>query len=79
MIVLRIAYALCLLSLPTGQESSPSTSSAHRQTTKAIYIPLADHCAGIVAYEEYRDEMKSADTRFATEIPDADVPTPRAL
>ncbi len=32
-----------------------------RQTIKAIYIPLADHYAGIVAYEKYRGEMKQAD------------------
>lgn len=32
-----------------------------RQTIKAIYIPLADHYAGIVAYEKYRAQMKKAD------------------
>ena len=28
---------------------------------KAVYIPLADHYAGIVAYEKYRHKMKHAD------------------
>jgi len=28
---------------------------------KAVYIPLADHYAGIVAYEKYRDKMEYAD------------------
>ena len=28
-----------------------------KQTVTAIYIPLADHYAGIVAYEKYRDKM----------------------
>ena len=28
---------------------------------KAIYIPLADHYAGIVTYERYRQDMKEAD------------------
>jgi NitT/TauT family transport system substrate-binding protein len=32
-----------------------------KQTIKTLYIPLADHYAGIVAYEKYRDEMKQAD------------------
>ena len=32
-----------------------------KQTIKAIYIPLADHYAGIVAYEKYRDKMQKAD------------------
>lgn len=32
-----------------------------KQTVKAIYIPLADHYAGIVAYEKYRDQMEAAD------------------
>ncbi len=31
-----------------------------QETIKAIYIPLADHYAGIVAYEKYHDEMKLA-------------------
>lgn len=32
-----------------------------KQIVKAIYIPLADHYAGIVAYEKYRDQMEAAD------------------
>lgn len=31
-----------------------------KQMVKAVYIPLADHYAGIVAYEKYRDKMKHA-------------------
>ena len=36
-------------------------SLADRTPIKAIYIPLADHYAGIVAYEKYRDQMQHAD------------------
>lgn len=32
-----------------------------KQPVHALYIPLADHYAAIVAYELYRDEMKYAD------------------
>jgi NitT/TauT family transport system substrate-binding protein len=32
-----------------------------RQKIKALYIPLADHYAALVAYERYRDEMIYAD------------------
>ncbi|OUS09455.1 nitrate ABC transporter substrate-binding protein [Gammaproteobacteria bacterium 53_120_T64] len=32
-----------------------------RQTIKALYIPLADHYAAIVAYERYREQMQFAD------------------
>ncbi|MEZ0185857.1 MAG: hypothetical protein AB9Q23_05660 [Candidatus Reddybacter sp.] len=32
-----------------------------RQTIKALYIPLADHYAAIVAYERYREQMQYAD------------------
>jgi len=32
-----------------------------RQPVKAIYLPLADHYAGIVAYEKYRSSMTRAD------------------
>jgi len=31
-----------------------------KQTIKALYIPLADHYAALVAYERYRDKMKHA-------------------
>ncbi len=34
---------------------------SEKQTIKTLYIPLADHYAGIVAYEKYRGEMKKAD------------------
>ena len=32
-----------------------------KEPIKAIYIPLADHYAGLVAYEKYRDQMQEAD------------------
>ncbi len=32
-----------------------------KEKVHAIYIPLADHYTGIVAYEKYRNEMKEAD------------------
>jgi NitT/TauT family transport system substrate-binding protein len=32
-----------------------------KQAIKAIYIPLADHYAALVAYEKYRDGMTHAD------------------
>ncbi len=38
-----------------------SSSGDERLRIKAIGIPLADHYAGIVAYEKYRQEMKYAD------------------
>jgi len=34
---------------------------AERQPVKAIYIPLADHYAAVIAYEKYREQMKHAD------------------
>jgi len=39
-------------------------SYAEKQSIKAIYIPLADHYASIIAYEKYRDEMVHADFRL---------------
>ena len=35
-----------------------------RTRIQAAYIPLADHYAGIVAYEKYRGEMRHADYRI---------------
>ena len=59
-------YLLCsfivnsfLLHIAAAADQHPNTDK--KQTIKAIYIPLADHYAGIVAYEKYRDRMKLAD------------------
>lgn len=38
-----------------------ATTFAAKTPIKAIYIPLADHYAGIIAYEKYRDKMTKAD------------------
>ncbi len=38
--------------------------SGKKVRIKAIGIPLADHYAGVVAYEKYRDKMKYADYRL---------------
>ena len=46
---------------PVTSEKNQESGKNNRQTIKAIYIPLADHYAGIVAYEKYRDQMKHAD------------------
>ncbi len=37
-----------------------SLQAGERIPIKAIYVPLADHYAGIIAYEKYRTEMKKA-------------------
>ncbi len=39
----------------------PSAVASEKQRIKAIGIPLADHYAGIVAFEKYRSQMKYAD------------------
>ncbi|MEN8188666.1 MAG: ABC transporter substrate-binding protein [Thermodesulfobacteriota bacterium] len=41
--------------------SVEATCAAEKQRIKAIGIPLADHYAGVVAYEKYREQMKHAD------------------
>jgi len=38
--------------------------AGERETVTAIYVPLADHYPGIVAYEKYRDKMEKADYRI---------------
>ena len=53
---------LFVLTFLTGMLAVLSlTACADRQPIKAIYIPLADHYAGIVAYEKYREHMQYAD------------------
>lgn len=39
----------------------PRLLLAERDTVRALYVPLADHYAAILAYEMYRDEMVYAD------------------
>lgn len=43
---------------------SRAALAKERVTISAAYIPLADHYAGIVAYEKYRNEMKIADYKI---------------
>jgi len=37
-----------------------ATTETNKQLIKALYIPLADHYAALVAYERYRDKMQYA-------------------
>lgn len=41
--------------------STSSFAKDAKQSIKALYIPLADHYAALVAYERYRKKMKYAD------------------
>ena len=71
---MRIISAMGLMSvfaagIATAQETPRAatggqTADQTRQVIRAAYIPLADHYAGIVAYEKYGDEMKHADYRI---------------
>jgi len=44
-----------------GFTSVTQATNTTKQTIKALYIPLADHYAALVAYERYRDQMVHAD------------------
>lgn len=57
MVAVVVLASLFLNSGPTGF----AQEEQGRQIIKAIYIPLADHYAALVAYEKYRDHMKHAD------------------
>ena len=41
--------------------ASDTSSSTEKKLINALYIPLADHYAALVAYERYREQMKFAD------------------
>lgn len=62
-----IVASTSLFSAVRGQEryvtveKSKKLGKDNKQTIKAIFIPLADHYAGIIAYEKYRNQMKYAD------------------
>jgi len=55
---LILVTMLCLVSY-TNHLKAEDTQP--KKSIKALYIPLADHYAALVAYERYRDEMKVAD------------------
>lgn len=52
--LLLIIMQLCLFS------ELHTVKANERQTITAAYIPLADHYAGIIAYEKYRTKMEKA-------------------
>ena len=45
--IVFFAFSLMIISFPSGQVAY----SQEKETITAIYIPLADHYPGIVAYE----------------------------
>jgi len=45
----------------SGYSANVLAENISRKTIKALYIPLADHYAALVAYERYRDKMQYAD------------------
>ncbi|MBC8402051.1 MAG: ABC transporter substrate-binding protein [Candidatus Marinimicrobia bacterium] len=62
-LIVLIAFAGAL-AVTTTTLTGETPSSSSRQTIKAIYIPLADHYAIIVAHEKYRDKMKYAELQI---------------
>ena len=60
-IMKKIAKVSTVVFLAVLVSAISSVTAGEKQVIKAIYIPLADHYAGIVAYEKYRGEMQNAD------------------
>lgn len=56
----RLFYLAIILVLAIVLSSPNAGASEARVDVKALYIPLADHYAALVAYERYRMEMKHA-------------------
>ncbi|AQS39002.1 ABC-type nitrate/sulfonate/bicarbonate transport system, periplasmic component [Shewanella psychrophila] len=56
-----ITYLAFVITLFFVLAVSASAHGADKKVIKALYIPLADHYASIVAYERYREQMKYAD------------------
>lgn len=52
---------LIIAALMTVTTASVTAASIEKKSIKALYIPLADHYAALVAYERYRDKMQHAD------------------
>ncbi len=56
-----ITYLAVVITMVFVLTLSASAHTSERKEIKALYIPLADHYASIVAYERYRSEMQYAD------------------
>ncbi len=65
LVTLPLIVFIASLASITGTTSiipiTPIAHAAAKEQIKAIYIPLADHYAGIVAYEKYAAVMEKAD------------------
>jgi len=55
----RRPILICLIVLLSG--SLFPVRARERQPIKAVYLPLADHYGGVIAYEKYRGKMTKAD------------------
>jgi len=60
-ILIAICFFLVFMPLLTLAKNPSEDLKPARAVIKALYIPLADHYAAIVAYERYRDQMVHAD------------------
>ena len=64
MIMKKRFFALAVFFIASFAMGIGVMAADEKQVIKAVYIPMADHYAGIVAYEKYRNQMKKADYRL---------------
>ena len=60
----KSALAILIILLFCGINVPAFAEQSKKEIIKALYIPLADHYAALVAYERYRKQMKWADFRI---------------
>ncbi|MDM8554748.1 ABC transporter substrate-binding protein [Desulfococcaceae bacterium HSG7] len=62
---MALTVGISLVGIISGlAQDDPKALKNRKQTVTAIYIPLADHYPGIVAYEKYKDKMEKASYRI---------------
>jgi len=66
-----VVLVLVLNSLWSSAHAASITSG--KQTIQALYIPLADHYAAVVAYEEYRLYFQSGEADIKQAVNDIDI------
>ncbi len=62
-LIIAIFTVICVLNV-TSVFVRGDDKTTEKQTVHALYIPLADHYAGIVAYEKYSKQMTNADYKI---------------
>jgi len=71
--LLLLGFVRVLISNSLWSSAHAASITSGKQTIQALYIPLADHYAALVAYEEYRPYFQSGEADIKQAGNDIDI------